>query len=335
MRTVRIHFSDFPGPVNPQGIRSLLEREYHVQLDEQRPDYVFYSVFGNRFLDYPDAVRVFFTGENVHPDFNLCDYAFAFDWLTFEDRYCRCPNFLLYEEFQEICRSPFPQDAVREAESKTEFCNFLYSNANAHPFRDQLFQALSAYRRVDAAGPHLNNTGFTRGSPSLGVTGTQDKLAYQRRFRFTIAAENSSSPGYTTEKLIHAIGAGTIPIYWGDPEVGRHFNTRRMVNCHEYRSLSEIVARVAELDQNETLFRSLLAEPVFSEQTTPEGLRPEAILRQLRYILDQPRDQCRRRNNHVWGPRYEEQRRLEIAAARRKSLFERTAKAAARWMRSK
>ena len=45
----------------------------NIELSEN-PDYVFYSVFSNEYLLYPNAVRVFFTGENIAPDFQMCDY---------------------------------------------------------------------------------------------------------------------------------------------------------------------------------------------------------------------------------------------------------------------
>src|SRR5262249_55166951 len=53
-------------------------------------------------------------------------------------------------------------------------------------------------------------------------------------YKFVIAFENSSLSGYNTEKLTHAIEADCVPIYWGDPEIGRSFNTRRFVNGHDY-----------------------------------------------------------------------------------------------------
>lgn len=57
----------------------------------ENPDYVFYSVFSNEYLLYPNAVRVFFTGENIAPDFQMCDYAIGFERLLFGDRYIRFP----------------------------------------------------------------------------------------------------------------------------------------------------------------------------------------------------------------------------------------------------
>ena len=35
----------------------------------------------------------------------------------------------------------------------------------------------------------------------------------------TIAFENSSFPGYTTEKIFEPMLEGSIPIYWGNPRV--------------------------------------------------------------------------------------------------------------------
>ena len=46
-----------------------------------------HSVAGYLFLKEMSAMRIAFFGENVRPDFNLSDYAFAYDWVTFGDRY--------------------------------------------------------------------------------------------------------------------------------------------------------------------------------------------------------------------------------------------------------
>ena len=41
---------------------------------------------------------------------------------------------------------------------------------------------------------------------------------------FHMAFENTILDGYVTEKLLHALMAGTVPIYWGDPRVCEDFN---------------------------------------------------------------------------------------------------------------
>src|SRR5437667_7480485 len=69
------------------------------------------------------------------------------------------------------------------------------------------------------------------------VPGRRDwraKVEFLRNYKFVIAFENGAQPGYNTEKLTHAIEADCLPIYWGDSEIDRSFNTSRLINAHDY-----------------------------------------------------------------------------------------------------
>ena len=37
-----------------------------------------------------------------------------------------------------------------------------------------------------------------------------------------ICFENTSKPNYFTEKLVNAYYSGSIPIYWGDPNISKY-----------------------------------------------------------------------------------------------------------------
>lgn len=50
-------------------------------------------------------------------------------------------------------------------------------------------------------------------------------------FRHSVVIENSRFPGYFTEKLIDCLLCRTIPIYWGDPNVAKRFDTRGIICC--------------------------------------------------------------------------------------------------------
>jgi hypothetical protein len=309
---ISVAFLDFPGNFNPDRIRKLIEMRYEVVLNEDAPDYVVYSVFGSRFLKYPEAVRIFFTGENVHPDFNLCDYAFGYDYLEFGERYYRCPNYQLYDQFKELCarrHSPPPPDLARR-----RFANFIYSNRNAHPLRDEFFVALCRYRNVDSPGRHLQNCNDPIGAPYSGDWSSA-KVAYQRKFKFSFAFENSSTRGYTTEKIVHALAADTIPIYWGNPEIGREFNVRRIVNCHAFGSMKEVLDHIMAIDHDDALYNRIVAEPYFPDDRMPEELQDDRVLKQFGRVFDQPKAAAFRRNLHAWGVRYEAQRKIEVEAA--------------------
>ena len=111
------------------------------------------------------------------------------------------------------------------------FCNFVFSNPVG--FRESFFSALRRYKHVDAPGKSMNNR------PSFDSEfANENRWIRKRRFlsqyKFTIAFENDSKLGYNTEKLTDAMLAGSIPIYFGNPEVGRHFNTRSFINAHDY-----------------------------------------------------------------------------------------------------
>jgi len=43
-------------------------------------------------------------------------------------------------------------------------------------------------------------------------------------YMFSIAMENARYKTYYTEKLLDCFATGTIPIYWGSPDIGEHFN---------------------------------------------------------------------------------------------------------------
>lgn len=45
------------------------------------------------------------------------------------------------------------------------------------------------------------------------------KIDILRRYRYSLVMENQRQPGYITEKLLDAVAAETVPIYWGAPDI--------------------------------------------------------------------------------------------------------------------
>jgi hypothetical protein len=46
-----------------------------------------------------------------------------------------------------------------------------------------------------------------------------DKLAVIRSYRFVVCYENTSTPGYISEKLFDCLFAGCVPVYLGEPNI--------------------------------------------------------------------------------------------------------------------
>lgn len=249
MRTLKIQFVDFWYGFDPNNnfITNALNRDHKIVVTDT-PDYLFFSVFGYSHLKY-NCVKIMFVGENIVPDFNLCDYAMGFDYLTFGDRYMRLPLFLTCFNFKDLL-----QDKKWETEKllNRKFCSIVVSNIKlSNPIRERFFRLLSEYKQVDSGGRQWNNVGGS----------VQDKQEFISNYKFNIAFENSAVRGYTTEKIMDAMTANTLPIYWGNPWIGKDFNERSFINVNAFSSLEEAVQRIVELDTNDEQYLNIMKEP--------------------------------------------------------------------------
>lgn len=296
MKTIKVKFIGFWRSFDPQDnfLLDLLKKRYQVELSEQ-PDYLFYSAATEDYLDY-DCVRIFYTGENVCPDFNLCDYAIGFERMQFRDRYLRRPFYLDVPTYAEDLKKAMHKHefSVDQLKDKTEFCSFIYSNKEADPYRDQLLDKINSYQMVHSGGRYRNNIGGS----------VEDKFAYQWKHKFSIASENSCHVGYNTEKLVESLAALTIPIYWGDPSIVEDFNEKAFINCHKFNSLEDILNEVKAIDQDEERYLSMLREPAFYPDFSLEKKQQE-LEEFIYHIIDQPIEEAFRKTRYCWGAIYE------------------------------
>ena len=58
---------------------TILSEEFDIETSNN-PDILIYSVFGNSHTRY-NCKKVFYTGENVRPDYTQCDYSISFDYI--------------------------------------------------------------------------------------------------------------------------------------------------------------------------------------------------------------------------------------------------------------
>jgi alpha(1,3/1,4) fucosyltransferase len=190
------------------------------------PRVVLYGPYGGA-MPAGRYVKVFIGCENVRPIMSECDFAFG----VLHEDYMRHPRYMRFARWgddSQLIRKDKDWDAVLR--SKTRFCAFLY--AQHYPYREAFFRALSRYKPIDAPGRSMNNMPGIDSVP--GQIDWKAKVAFLRDYKFVIAFENAAAPGYNTEKLSHAIEADCLPIYWGDPEIGRSFNVKRFVNGNDF-----------------------------------------------------------------------------------------------------
>lgn len=284
-KKIRIKFVDFFDgfdEANNDFMDALCER-YDVELSDQ-PDYLFYSGFGYEHLKY-DCIRIFFTGECYTPNFNECDYAIGFDRLSFGDRYLRLPLYNIFQyksEYEQLKNRPIFTEA--DLKAKKGFCSFVVSNCFADDVRALFYDKLSKYKTVVSGGRFRNNIGGA----------VVDKKKFQSEYKFAIAFENTSYNGYCTEKLMEAFVAGTVPIYWGDPSVIKDFNPDSFINAHDFNSFDEVVERVKEIDNDNTLYIKMQNANPLLNCNTDNGLANF-----LYHFFDQDIEKANRRPNSI------------------------------------
>lgn len=283
-RMLNIDFVGFDPacPLEDRFVYRVIARNYEI-CRGGKPDYVIVQGAATRdHSRYDDCVKILLNGENVTPDFNAYDYAIGFDHLTFGDRYLRCPLFVMYRAYRILSEGRRQLDDAALLNRK--FCSFVVSNARfGDPMRRKFFERLAKYKKVDSGGRWLNNIGGP----------VRDKLDFCRGYKFNIAFENSSHDGYTTEKIMEAYAAESVPIYFGNPTVETDFRLESMVRVRDEADIERAVEEVIRLDNDDAAYLAKCHERCLAVDD------PLAYERKLEaflvHVFEQPPERAHRR----------------------------------------
>ena len=237
-------------------IHKIILEKYNVKLLNDSnskitddPDFIIFSCFGSQHLEY-NSVKLYLTLENTLPDYTECDYAIGLRIREGDNRYFKKPidvNF--YSEKKNIYNIiNFHGDNIKQK----KFCAILVSNS-ACEVRNEFFERLSKYKKVDSGGNYQNNIGYT----------VKDKTEFFRNYKFAIVFENAKNYGYASEKIYDAFYAGVIPIYWGDDSLVNHtFNNKSFIHIKDKSEFEEKIKYIIQIDQNDTLYNEIIHEKI-------------------------------------------------------------------------
>jgi hypothetical protein len=290
MRQIRIDFADF----HPNFCKTdfylykVLAEHFDVELCDQ-PDFLIYSWSGQSHRLH-SGVRILFSGEMDPPDYRDCDYSLGS--IKLEDpRHLHFPNYVHYGEPGEIIKAQDDPAAILAA--KTKFCSFVVSGyqPRKNGNRVEFFQKLCRYKKVDSGGRKFNNIGgpipeVTRGKAAF-LRPSRDKIHFLQPYKFNIAYENRSLPGYTTEKIFEAMVARNLPIYWGDPAINDHFNPRSFLNRADFASDEALIEKIIELDQDDEKYLAHARQPYFYNDTPNQYFSRARLLEFFEKIFTQ------------------------------------------------
>lgn len=280
MKEIKINFVDFwPGFDKTNNyFYNLLIEKYKVIIDEN-PDFLFYSCYDNNYLKY-NCTRIFYTAENLRPDFTACDFAFSFDYNDRKNHF-RLPLYSMYVDLKNMLDKlqtiPSRAEAKEIWSAKSKFCCMVVSNAKSKE-RLRFFKNISTIKQVDSGGSVYNNIGGR----------VADKLEFIKDYKFVISFENSMFDGYTTEKILEPIFKDCIPIYWGNKLVGKDFNSKRFIDYSDFKSEEELITKLLEIDQNDDLAIDMLIQPVFSKNKLSHEEERIQVLQILSGIIENP-----------------------------------------------
>lgn len=76
----------------------------------------------------------------------------------------------------------------------------------------------------------------------------EDRTKPFKDYKYTIVIENCKYPNYFTDKIIDCFASGTIPIYWGDPNISQHFNDKGFYIWSNIEELKNILEKINSED---------------------------------------------------------------------------------------
>lgn len=287
-KTIKVGFTDTYMELMPQFFTYVLSERYNVVRDDLDPEFLIFGDenFGdnNKNYDRNKVVKIFYTGENRRPWNYDAKYALTFDHYDGLEHY-RLPLYVLeiwaLQNF--VNYPPMLIGQMQEPKPKTKFCGFVASNGNV-PVRNFIFEQLCKYKKVDSAGPVLNNTGYV--IPRDGFPGVARKIDWLRDYKFTFCFENSSHPGYITEKIMNAFYARSVPVYWGSTTLECDFNPKAVINYHEGIHLNQFIDRIREIDNNDELYNEMVNQPPFVDNNPNKYMNIERLRDWFDFVIE-------------------------------------------------
>jgi hypothetical protein len=131
---------------------------------------------------------------------------------------------------------PWTETVEPRLATKSKLCSMICSpklTTPGHRLRHEWGRRL--HGRIDLFGGALN-------SPRLGSGAHPSKAGALNAYMFHLTIENASYDSYYTEKITDCFITGTIPVYFGSPDIGETFNEEGVICLEEgfdIRSLTQ------------------------------------------------------------------------------------------------
>lgn len=136
-------------------------------------------------------------------------------------------------------------------ESGKNRASFIATNCNSKNNREEIVKELMKHYPVDSLASCLNNMATTiKKSRNWGL----NKKTIMQKYKFHLAFENQCDIDYVTEKVWIALMSGTLPIYYGAPNIKELVPSHSMIHYTDFSSVVSLVAHLKHIEQNASAF---------------------------------------------------------------------------------
>jgi len=240
-----------------------------------------YSVFGN--LDFekkPENLYIQYSGESYNNEpWNFDINLIADEYYDTNNKRATIKTILFPHGYFNILLTGMNMDYLLNRrilqQPKTRFCLFCVGNGG-NWIRNDFFEKLSKYKKVDSCGSFMNNMPDNERCPS----DTIKYLEYISQYKFMICFENKAQKNYLTEKLFNAYFGETIPIYWGCTNVSDYINTNSILYLkpeHQEQDIENLINEIIYLDNNDKEYNNKFNQALFSDGVLPDEFNNKAI----------------------------------------------------------
>lgn len=97
----------------------------------------------------------------------------------------------------------------------------------------------------------------------VGKDNQRDNIEVFSRYRYALVMENSDSPGYVSEKILHAFLSGAVPIYYGSRFIFEIFNAKAFI-FFDLDMPHQALSQIQFYEHNPLEYEKMLNEPILA-----------------------------------------------------------------------
>ncbi|VEN58429.1 unnamed protein product [Callosobruchus maculatus] len=149
----------------------------------------------------------------------------------------------------------------RHGDVETSSVLYVQSDCDTPIDRDKIVKELGRYVKIDSYGACLNNKTFPLSLQNIDPLDLYNReyMTFISKYKFIISIENAACYDYITEKLWRPLIVGSIPIYFGAPNIRDWLpNDHSAILLDDFENMEELGKYINQVDNDDELYNEFL-----------------------------------------------------------------------------